>query len=116
MSQTYTQGGQRPGWTAGEASNYASSQATQDAEGRMAELREVAGKIQRTVSEQIEKAPYVVPIAAAGAGFIAGTLMASKLTRTLLLVGGGYAVAEFIRSGGVDKVAGYFERMAKTPA
>ena len=64
-------------------------------------LREVGKNLGSQIEEQVQKRPYVVIGAAAGIGFVAGSLFGSRLGQMLLAAGLGY-VAKNLIEGGVD--------------
>lgn len=67
----------------------------------MARLREVGRNLGAQIEEQVQKRPYVVLGAAAGIGFVAGSLFGSRLGQVLLAAGLGY-VAKNVLSGDLD--------------
>lgn len=67
----------------------------------VARLREVGKNLGAQIEEQVQKRPYVVIGAAAGIGFVAGSLFGSRLGQMLLAAGLGY-VAKNLVEGNVD--------------
>lgn len=67
----------------------------------VARLREVGKNLGAQIEEQVQKRPYVVIGAAAGVGFVAGSLFGSRLGQMLLAAGLGY-VAKNLLSGDID--------------
>jgi hypothetical protein len=64
-------------------------------------LREVGRNLGEQIEEQVQKRPYVVIGAAAGIGFVAGSLFGSRLGQMLLAAGLGY-VAKNLVGGEID--------------
>ena len=64
-------------------------------------LREVGKNLGEQIEEQVQKRPYVVIGAAAGIGFVAGSLFGSRLGQMLLAAGLGY-VAKNLVAGEID--------------
>jgi hypothetical protein len=64
-------------------------------------LREVGRNLGEQIEEQVQKRPYVVIGAAAGIGFVAGSLFGSRLGQMLLAAGLGY-VAKNLVGGDID--------------
>jgi ElaB/YqjD/DUF883 family membrane-anchored ribosome-binding protein len=64
-------------------------------------LREVGKNLGAQIEEQVQKRPYVVIGAAAGIGFVAGSLFGSRLGQMLLAAGLGY-VAKNLVAGDID--------------
>jgi hypothetical protein len=67
----------------------------------VARLREVGKNLGEQIGEQVQKRPYVVIGAAAGIGFVAGSLFGSRLGQMLLAAGLGY-VAKNLVGGDLD--------------
>ena len=67
----------------------------------VARLREVGKNLGAQIEEQVHKRPYVVIGAAAGIGFVAGSLFGSRLGQMLLAAGLGYVVKNLVE-GNVD--------------
>lgn len=67
----------------------------------VARLREVGKNLGEQIEEQVHKRPYVVIGAAAGIGFVAGSLFGSRLGQMLLAAGLGY-VAKNLLAGDID--------------
>ena len=67
----------------------------------VARLREVGKNLGAQIEEQVQKRPYVVIGAAAGIGFVAGSLFGSRLGQMLLAAGLGY-VAKNLLGGDID--------------
>jgi len=67
----------------------------------VARLREVGRNLGEQIEEQVQKRPYVVIGAAAGIGFVAGSLFGSRLGQMLLAAGLGY-VAKNLIAGEID--------------
>jgi len=64
-------------------------------------LREVGKNLGEQIEEQAHKRPYVVIGAAAGIGFVAGSLFGSRLGQMLLAAGLGY-LAKHLVAGDID--------------
>jgi hypothetical protein len=64
-------------------------------------LREVGKNLGEQIEEQVQKRPYVVIGAAAGIGFVAGSLFGSRLGQMLLAAGLGY-LAKHLVAGDID--------------
>jgi DUF883 C-terminal glycine zipper region len=64
-------------------------------------LREVGKNLGEQIEEQVQKRPYVVIGAAAGVGFVAGSLFGSRLGQMLLAAGLGY-LAKHLVAGDID--------------
>ncbi len=62
----------------------------------MERLKQVGMNLGGQVDEQVRKRPYVVVGAAAGVGFIAGSLFGSRLGQMLLAVGIGFALKSML--------------------
>jgi ElaB/YqjD/DUF883 family membrane-anchored ribosome-binding protein len=77
-------------------------------------LREVGRNIGSQLEEQVQKRPYVVIGAAAGIGFVAGSLFGSRLGQVLLAAGIGYLVKN-VASGdiGVERIQEGIERLTQ---
>ncbi len=71
------------------------------ARGDLARLRAAGRNLGAQVEEQVRKRPYVVIGAAAGMGFVAGSLLGSRLGQLLVAAGIGYAAREVLE-GDVD--------------
>jgi ElaB/YqjD/DUF883 family membrane-anchored ribosome-binding protein len=67
-------------------------QSSSDAQRRfeLGRWREVGQNLSTQIDEQIHKRPYVAVGAAAGVGFVAGSLFGSRLGQVLVAVGFGY--------------------------
>src|SRR5580700_9039561 len=83
----------------------------------MERLREVGKNLGGQVDDQVQKRPYIVIGAAAGAGFIAGSILGSRLGQILLATGVGYAAKQLLGSdfglerlqAGLEKLTGELE-------
>jgi hypothetical protein len=62
----------------------------------VARLREVGKNLGAQLEEQVQKRPYVVIGAAAGIGFVAGSLFGSRLGQMLLAAGLGYIAKNLV--------------------
>lgn len=67
----------------------------------VARLREAGKNLGTQIEEQVQKRPYVVIGAAAGIGFVAGSLFGSRLGQMLLAAGLGY-VAKNLLAGDIS--------------
>jgi ElaB/YqjD/DUF883 family membrane-anchored ribosome-binding protein len=79
----------------------------------LARLREVGRNLAIQVEEQARKRPYVALGAAAGVGFVAGSLFGSRLGQVLLAAGIGY-VAKNVFDGdiGIERLEENLEKLA----
>jgi hypothetical protein len=78
----------------------------------IARLRAVTRNLAAQVEEQIGKRPYVVIGAAAGLGFVAGSLFGSRLGQVLLAVGLGYALKNALGGElGVERIQAGLEKL-----
>jgi hypothetical protein len=79
----------------------------------MERLRAVGRNLGAQLGEQVQKRPYVVIGAAAGLGFVAGSLLGSRLGQMLLAAGIGY-VAKNLAEGdiGVERIQERLEQLA----
>jgi ElaB/YqjD/DUF883 family membrane-anchored ribosome-binding protein len=79
----------------------------------MARLREAGRNLGTQLEEQIHKRPYMVIGAAAGVGFVAGSLLGSRLGQLVLAASIGY-VAKNVLEGdiGMDRIQEGIERLA----
>jgi ElaB/YqjD/DUF883 family membrane-anchored ribosome-binding protein len=71
------------------------------ARAEMARLREAGRNLGTQLEEQVHKRPYMVIGAAAGVGFVAGSLFGSRLGQLLLAAGIGY-LAKNVLEGEID--------------
>ncbi len=94
---------------AGQRANPASAQ---KARIEMDRLREVGRNLGDQLDEQVHKRPYVVIGAAAGVGFVAGSILGSRLGQVLLAAGVGYA-AKHVLGGdfGLDRLQAGLDRL-----
>jgi hypothetical protein len=71
----------------------------------MARLRAVGRNLATQLAEQIEKRPYVAIGAAAGVGFVLGSLVGSRLGQMLLAAAIGYGVKNVVQGElGVEQI------------
>ncbi|MDP9033925.1 MAG: hypothetical protein M3O50_03900 [Myxococcota bacterium] len=63
----------------------------------IAKLRDVGRNLGSQLEEQTRKRPYVVVGAAAGVGFVAGSILGSRLGQLILAAGLGYALKNVFR-------------------
>jgi hypothetical protein len=78
----------------------------------MERLRAAGKNLGTQLEEQLRKRPYVIIGAAAGAGFIAGSLLGSRLGQLLIAAGIGYAAREALEGGtGVDRIREGIEQL-----
>lgn len=74
--------------------------------------RAVGRNLAVQVDEQVQKRPYVAVGAAAGLGFVAGSLFGSRLGQMLLAIGMGYAVKAILGDGAsLEALEAGLERM-----
>lgn len=81
----------------------------------MDRLRAAGKNLGTQLEEQVRKRPYVVLGAAAGVGFVAGSLLGSRLGQLLIAVGIGYAAREALEEGaagaGIDRIREGIEQL-----
>jgi ElaB/YqjD/DUF883 family membrane-anchored ribosome-binding protein len=78
-------------------------------------LREAGRNLGSQLEEQMVRRPYVVVGAAAGIGFVAGSLFGSRLGQMILAVGVGYAAKNVLASsGGLEKIRSGIDKLAET--
>jgi len=78
----------------------------------MDRLREVGRNLGGQIDEQVRKRPYAVLGAAAGFGFVAGSILGSRLGQVLLAAGIGYAAKRVL--GGdfsIERVQAELEKL-----
>lgn len=79
----------------------------------VARLREVGRNLGAQIEEQVNKRPYVVIGAAAGVGFVAGSLFGSRLGQVLLAAGLGYLAKNVLNGDiGVERIQEGLEKLA----
>lgn len=66
----------------------------------MDKIRDVGKNLGEQLETQIKDRPYVVLGAVAGVGFVAGSLLGSRLGQIAIALAGGYLVRNMIRGGG----------------
>lgn len=87
---------------------------TQRIRAEVARLREVGQNLSGQIDEQVRKRPYVVLGAAAGIGFIAGSLFGSRLGQVLLAAGIGYAAKQALGGDlGLDRIQAAIEKLTR---
>lgn len=78
----------------------------------IAKLREVTRNLGAQLEEQVGKRPYVVIGAAAGLGFMAGSLFGSRLGQVLLAAALGYAMKNAMGDElGVERIRAGLEKL-----
>jgi|HubBroStandDraft_6_1064221.scaffolds.fasta_scaffold331761_2 hypothetical protein len=78
----------------------------------MDRLREVGRNLSGQFDEQVRKRPYAVVGAAAGIGFVAGSILGSRLGQMLLAVGIGYAAKRVLGGEfGIDRLQAGLEKL-----
>jgi ElaB/YqjD/DUF883 family membrane-anchored ribosome-binding protein len=78
----------------------------------MERLRAVGRNLGAQLGEQVHKRPYVVIGAAAGLGFVAGSLLGSRLGQMLLAAGIGYVVKNVVEGDiGVERIQERLEEL-----
>ncbi len=83
----------------------------------VAKLREVGRNLGSQLEEQTRKRPYVVVGAAAGLGFVAGSIFGSRLGQVILAVGVGYAAKHLLGGDfGVDRLEEGLGKLAQERA
>jgi ElaB/YqjD/DUF883 family membrane-anchored ribosome-binding protein len=79
----------------------------------MARLREAGRNLGTQLEEQVQKRPYMVIGAAAGVGFVAGSLFGSRLGQLLLAAGIGYLAKNVLEGEiGMGRIQEGIERLA----
>jgi ElaB/YqjD/DUF883 family membrane-anchored ribosome-binding protein len=105
--QAQAHGGQRP--DAGHRSN---SDVAARRPLEMDRLREVGRNLGGQIDEQVRKRPYVVLGAAAGFGFVAGSVLGSRLGQVLLAAGLGYAAKRVLGGDfGIERIQAEIEKL-----
>ena len=80
----------------------------------VARLREVGQNLGEQIDEQVRKRPYVALGAAAGVGFVAGSLFGSRLGQVLLAAGIGYAAKHALGGDlGLDRIQAAIEKLTR---
>jgi ElaB/YqjD/DUF883 family membrane-anchored ribosome-binding protein len=80
----------------------------------VARLREVGRNLGEQIDEQVRKRPYVALGAAAGVGFVAGSLFGSRLGQVLLAAGIGYAAKHALGGDlGLDRIQAAIEKLTR---
>jgi hypothetical protein len=80
----------------------------------MARLRDAGKNLGAQLEEQVHKRPYVVIGAAAGLGFVAGSLFGSRLGQVLLAAGLGYLAKDVFEGEiGIERIREGLERLAQ---
>ena len=78
----------------------------------MDRLREAGRNLGSQIDEQVRKRPYVVLGAAAGIGFVAGSLLGSRLGQVLLAAGLGYAAKRVLGDDfGIERIQTEIEKL-----
>ena len=105
--------GPEPGGRRPDAAYRAESNAAPWRAIEMDRLREVGRNLGDQLDEQVRKRPYAVIGAAAGLGFVAGSILGSRLGQVLLAVGVGYAAKRVLGDEfGIDRLQAGLERLA----
>jgi ElaB/YqjD/DUF883 family membrane-anchored ribosome-binding protein len=75
-------------------------------------LREVGRNLAGQLDEQVRKRPYVVLGAAAGFGFVAGSLLGSRLGQVMIAAGVGYAAKRVLGDDfGIERIQAEIEKL-----
>jgi hypothetical protein len=78
----------------------------------MDRLREVGRNLGGQIDEQVRKRPYVALGAAAGFGFVAGSVLGSRLGQVLLAAGLGYAAKRVLGGDfGIERIQAEIEKL-----
>jgi hypothetical protein len=78
----------------------------------MDRLREVGRNLGGQIDEQVRKRPYAVLGAAVGFGFVAGSILGSRLGQVLLAAGVGYAAKRVLGGEfGIDRIQAGLEKL-----
>jgi hypothetical protein len=101
----------------GEMHEHKSSRRSRGAAGaetpRIKVLREAGKNLGAQLEEQVQKRPYVVIGAAAGLGFVAGSVFGSRLGQTVLAAAMGYFVKNMLAGQfGVERIQAGIDRLA----
>jgi ElaB/YqjD/DUF883 family membrane-anchored ribosome-binding protein len=86
---------------------------------QIARLREAGRNLGEQIDGQVRKRPYVALGAAAGVGFVAGSLFGSRLGQVLLAAGIGYAAKHALGADlglGLDRIHSALERLTREAA
>jgi hypothetical protein len=79
----------------------------------LARLREVGRNLSTQLGQQARKRPYVVAGAAAGIGFVAGSIFGSRLGQMLLAAGVGYFAKNLLAGNiGIERLQENLEKLA----
>jgi ElaB/YqjD/DUF883 family membrane-anchored ribosome-binding protein len=70
----------------------------------MDKIRDVGKNLGDQLETQMKDRPYVVLGAVAGVGFVAGSLLGSRLGQVAIALAGGYLVRNMIKGGGSGEV------------
>jgi ElaB/YqjD/DUF883 family membrane-anchored ribosome-binding protein len=70
----------------------------------MDKIRDVGKNLGEQLETQMKDRPYVVLGAVAGVGFVAGSLLGSRLGQVAIALAGGYLVRNMIKGGGGGEV------------
>jgi len=80
-------------------------------------LRAAGRNLGAQLQEQARKRPFVVMGAAAGLGFVAGSMLGTRLGQLVLAAGIGYAAKDILEGEfGVDRITEGVERLARERA
>jgi hypothetical protein len=63
-------------------------------------VQDAAGEVRRSLATQLEERPYATLAIAAAAGYVLGGGLATRMTRTLLAIGGRLALALLVQETG----------------
>ena len=97
-------GTQKPAWEGGRREGRAAAQGQVQGDEAMSldKIRDVGKNLGEQLETQLKERPYVVLGAVAGVGFVAGSLLGSRLGQVAIALAGGYLVRNMIRGGGGD--------------
>jgi ElaB/YqjD/DUF883 family membrane-anchored ribosome-binding protein len=80
----------------------------------MTRLRAAGRNLGAQLEQHVQKRPYVVMGAAVGLGFVAGSILGSRLGQVLLAAGIGYAAKTFLEGEiGMDRIQERLERLGR---
>jgi hypothetical protein len=104
---------EEPGVRRPEPGDRASSAAAPWRSIEVERVKEVCRNLGGQLDEQVRRRPYVVLGAAVGVGFVAGSILGSRLGQMLLAVGIGYAAKRVLGEDfGIDRIQAELEKLS----
>jgi hypothetical protein len=98
--------------TGGEPRQRGEAQESARAKLEMDRLRAAGKNLGTQLEEQVRKRPYVVIGAAVGVGFVAGSLLGSRLGQLIIAAGIGYMARETLEGGpGMERIREGIEQL-----